>query len=136
MNNVSGDTLQASQAGLIAKVVSRCVSWGEGFESGARVARRLAGLPDVGAKGMEAIWHNPEFRTLGELTDAVVKKLAAKVIDVRQAREDAGYSATQIDRMEDRERQGAIDEVDLRNRSMLTAISDFNAPGNPDPAAA
>jgi hypothetical protein len=136
MNNVSGDTLQASQSGLVAKCQSRMRPYGEGFEAATRVFRKLAGLPDAGAQGMETIWHNPEFRTLGELTDAIIKKLAAKVIDVRQAREDAGYSATQIDRMEDRERQGAIDEVDLRNRSMLTAISDFNAPGNPDPAAA
>jgi hypothetical protein len=128
MNNVSGDTLQASQAGLIAKVVSRCVSWGEGFESGARVARRLAGLPDVGAKGMEAIWHNPEFRTLGELTDAVVKKLQVGIIDLRQAREDAGYTATQITRMENRQSEMARATIALRQTTMLQALADYNSP--------
>lgn len=128
MTNVSGDTLYASQAGLIAKVINRCVPWGEGFESAIRVVRRLASLPDVGAKGMETIWHNPEFRTLGEMTDAVVKKLQVGIIDVRQAREDCGYTDSQIARMEARAAAAAQQQLDMQNSSMLQSIQDFTMP--------
>lgn len=133
MSNVSGDTLYASQAGLIAKVQSRCVSWGEGFETAGRLARKLAGLPDLGGQGMETIWHNPEFRTLGEMTDAVVKKLQVGIIDLRQAREDAGYTATQILRMENREAVAAQKQLDMRNKSMTSAMLDFNQVGKMTP---
>lgn len=128
MSNVSGDTLQASQSGLVAKCRSRMRSWGEGAEDAVRVARRLAGLPDAGAQGMETIWNNPEFRTLGELTDAINKNLSSGIYDLRQARESAGLSATQIDRMEQRELANAQAAVNMRNSSMLNAIQDFQAP--------
>ena len=127
MNNVSGDTLQASQSGLVAKCQSRMRPWGEGAEDAIRVARRLAGLPDAGAQGMETIWHNPEFRTVGELTDATIKKLQTGMIDTRQAREDVGYSASQIARMESRQAVAAQEAIDMRNKSMLTAIQDFGS---------
>lgn len=124
MSNVSGDTLQASQSGLVAKCQGRMRPWGEGFEDSARVFRRLAGLPDAGAQGMETIWHNPEFRTLGELADATMKQYQTHIIDLRQARENMGYSATQIARMESREALDAQSQVDMRNRSMMSAIND------------
>jgi hypothetical protein len=121
------NTLQASQSGLVAKCQSRMRPWGEGAEDAIRVARRLAGLPDAGAQGMETIWHNPEFRTVGELTDAIIKKLQTGMIDTRQAREDAGYSASQIARMESRQAVAAQEAIDMRNQSMLSAIQDFGS---------
>ena len=131
MSNVSGDTLQASQSGLVAKCQGRMRPYGEGAEDAVRVVRRLAGLPDAGAQGMETIWHNPEFRTLGELADATIKQLSVRIIDLRQARENMGYSATQIDRMEARESAAAQSALDMRNTSMLSAIQDMG--GQPAP---
>jgi hypothetical protein len=109
MSNVNGETLKASEAGHISKIRSRIRHYGEGIEAGVRSFRKLAGLPDLGAQGMEAIFRNPEFRTAGELADSLTKLLAAGVIDIRQAREDYGYSATQISRMESREAAAAAD---------------------------
>jgi hypothetical protein len=72
MSNVNGETLKASESGLVSKVRQRNRSAGEGLEDVARLSRKAAGLGgDVDA--METIWRNPEFRTEGELVDALVK---------------------------------------------------------------
>lgn len=81
MSNVNGETLKASESGLVAKVRQRCRSYGETFEAAMRLARKAKGLPDAGAEGMETIWRNPEFRTEGELVDALTKMSSLRVPD-------------------------------------------------------
>jgi hypothetical protein len=120
MSNVNGETLKTSESGLVSKVRGRMRPWGEGFEAVARVGRRLASLPDAGSQGMETIWRNPEYRTEGELTDAVIKKVQTGIIDLRQAREDLGYSAAQIRRLETR--MAAADAA--RQSALLTGLQD------------
>jgi hypothetical protein len=71
---VSGDALKAAEAGLIAKVRKRQRHFGEGFEEVMRLAFIAAGDEKRGRDvGAETIWRNPEFRTEGELVDALVK---------------------------------------------------------------
>lgn len=70
MSNVNGETLKASESGLISKVRQRCRPITEGVKDVLAIARQAAGLP---AEPIEVIWHNPEFRTEGELVDALVK---------------------------------------------------------------
>lgn len=72
MSNVNGETLKASESGLVSKVRQRQRTAGEGFEDIARLARRAAGLGGED-EAMETKWRNPEFRTEGEMTDALVK---------------------------------------------------------------
>lgn len=72
MNNVNGETLKASESGLVSKVKQRQRPQGEGFEGTMRMSRRAAGIGG-GDEAMETIWRNPEFRTEGELVDALVK---------------------------------------------------------------
>lgn len=101
MSNVNGETLKASESGLISKVRQRQRPFGEAAEEAMRLARLAAGLSSDGDPRMETLWTNPEFRTQGELTDAVVKKLQTGIASLRQAREDIGYTATQIERLEE-----------------------------------
>lgn len=70
MSNVNGETLKASESGLISKVRQRNRPIGEGVKAAARLIRKAAGLPQ---EPMEIIWRNPEFRTEGETVDALVK---------------------------------------------------------------
>jgi hypothetical protein len=102
MSNVSGDTLKASESGLVAKVRQRQRSFGRGAVETMRLARLAAGLP-VPDERMEVIWKNPEFRTEGETTDAAVKQVASGIRDIRAAREFVGISQTEIAQMEARE---------------------------------
>jgi len=111
LNNVNGETLKASESGLVSKVRQRMRSWAEGYEETMRLARRAAGLDASSAAAMETIWRNPEFRTEAELTDAVVKRVQAGISSLRQGREDVGYTQTQIERMEQDDREAAVDPL-------------------------
>lgn len=75
MNNVNGDTLKASESGLVAKVRQRFRGVEPGLENALAFAYKLAGHGDLVASGrrVETIWRNPEFRTEGELVDALLK---------------------------------------------------------------
>lgn len=72
MSNVNGETLKAAESGLVSKVRQRQRSYGEGFERLVGLARRAAGLGTPN-ETIETKWRNPEFRTEGELVDALVK---------------------------------------------------------------
>lgn len=79
LTNVNGETLKASESGLVSKTRQRMRSYGEDLETVVRLARDAAGLKTDGA--IETIWRNPEFRTEGELVDALVKMKSLSVPD-------------------------------------------------------
>lgn len=130
MSNVNGETLKASESGLISKVKQRRRPFGEATEETMRIARRAAGLTDRADARMETIWTNPAYRTEGELTDAVVKKLASGISSLRQAREDVGYTATQIKQLEADDSAAALDPI------TRTLVEGLNGNGNTPDAAA
>jgi hypothetical protein len=111
MSNVNGETLKASESGLISKVKQRQRPYGEALEETMRLARRAANLPDKTDAQMETIWRDPQYRTEGERTDAVIKRLQSGIASLRQAREDVGYSATQIARLQEDDEREAIDPI-------------------------
>jgi hypothetical protein len=111
MSNVNGETLKASESGLISKVKQRMRPFGEAAEEAMRLARQAANLPTVDGVRLETIWTNPAYRTEGELTDAVIKRLGARIASLRQAREDVGYSATQIKQLEADDEREANDPI-------------------------
>lgn len=77
MSNVNGETLKASESGLISKVRQRMRPHEEGIEDAMRIASKLAGgEPDP---QMETLWRNPEFRTEGEIVDALTKMATLQV---------------------------------------------------------
>lgn len=77
MSNVNGETLKASESGLVSKVRQRNRTAGEGLEETMRLARKAAGKPTV--ETIETKWRNPEFRTEGELVDSLTKMATLKV---------------------------------------------------------
>lgn len=105
MSNVNGETLKASESGLVSKVRQRFRGHEDGIEDAVRMARRLAGLTGDDL-AMETIWRNPQYRSDGEVTDAAIKRYQAGAITLRQLREDCGYSAAVIDRMEAEDAKG------------------------------
>ncbi|WP_128092255.1 phage portal protein [Streptomyces resistomycificus] len=72
LSNVNGETLKATESGLVSKVRQRQRPLGEGMEEVVRLTLKAAGDGRDLAR-IETIWHNPEFRTEGELVDALVK---------------------------------------------------------------
>lgn len=130
MSNVNGETLKASESGHISKVKQRRRPFGEAAEEAQRIAFGFAGIARPSGARMETIWTNPEFRTEGELTDATVKKLQAGITSLRQAREDVGYTATQIERLEEDDLRAASgDPVVQLGRDLLNGTGNAPAGG-------
>jgi hypothetical protein len=71
MSNVNGETLKASESGLVSKVRQRNRTAGDGLEDAMRLARRAKGIAK--SEMIETKWRNPEFRTEGELVDSLTK---------------------------------------------------------------
>lgn len=94
----SGDSIKSAESGLVAKVLDRQPYFGRSFTEVVRLRRIMTGEKDPAP--VEAIWGDPEFRTLAELTDATIKQVAAGLIPRRVGQEKLGYSPTEIDRMD------------------------------------
>ena len=70
----SGESLKATETGLVAKVKRKQLAFGEGWEEAIRLAFAIAGKADkAAADDCETIWQNPESRTQAETVDAAVK---------------------------------------------------------------
>jgi hypothetical protein len=126
MANVNGETLKAAESGLVSKVRQRQRSYGESLEQVVGLARRAAGLagPD---ETIETIWRNPEFRTEGELVDALVK-MATLGVPHEALWERWGASQVEIARW----KQMAVDQAALDPVGALTRLQgQQEPPANP-----
>ncbi|GGM04825.1 hypothetical protein GCM10010099_21170 [Streptomyces cinereus] len=108
MVNISGDALKAAESGLVSKVRQRQRPFGEAIEEVVRLYLQAAG-DDRDLSAIEVIWHNPEFRTEGELVDALLKmstlgvprealweRWGASQTEIAQWREQADQQAARI----------------------------------------
>ena len=70
----SGESLKATETGLVAKVKRKQLWYGETWEEAMRLAFAYRGdLVRASAVDVETIWADPESRTEGELVDALLK---------------------------------------------------------------
>jgi hypothetical protein len=70
----SGESLKATETGLVAKVKRKQVSYGEAWEEAMRLAFAYRGdTLRAEATDTETIWAEPEARSEGELVDALLK---------------------------------------------------------------
>lgn len=96
----SGESLKATETGLIAKCRSRHRHFGESWEEVMRLGFAVMDDPRSTASLAETIWTDPESRSEAEHTDSLLKKMSMGV-PLHQLWEDAGYSQTQIARFRD-----------------------------------
>lgn len=128
--NASGDALSAAETGLVSKVKERIDQAGESWEIVLRLVALVLGLTDLADEEtpLRIIWADPMYRSLAELSDAVVKQSTAGV-PWRTRMSVLGYSPEEIDRMEMERTQDAL----------LTALAApppaQTAPGTPGNAA-
>jgi hypothetical protein len=91
----SGETLHATETGLIAKVKRHMLEYDDGLEEAMRLAFFISGQEGKAKnRSLETVWKDPEYRTESEHIDATVKKLALGV-PLEQLWADAGYTPTQ-----------------------------------------
>jgi hypothetical protein len=92
----SGESLKATETGLVAKARRRHRDLGEAWEEIIRLGFRAAGDAKRGAiTTIETDWRDPETRTESEHVDALVK-LASLGVPNTQLWADAGYTPEQI----------------------------------------
>lgn len=127
MNNVNGETLKASESGLISKTRQRMRSYGEGVEELMRLARVAAGLSVDGTESMETMWRDPEYRTEGERVDALVK-MSTLEVPTEALWERWGATATERERWKKMRAEDKQDPV-------LSALADKLGPAAPVPPA-
>ncbi len=93
----SGESLKATETGLVAKAKRDMRDLGEGWEEVMRLSFAAMGDKKRAAfSGGETIWADPEYRSEAEHVDALVKLGSIGVPD-EQLWADAGYTPQQIE---------------------------------------
>jgi hypothetical protein len=70
----SGDSLQASEEGLVQKCLRKILGFGESWEESIRVAFLMIGDEKRGTDpNLESLWQNPQRVSIAQVTDAAVK---------------------------------------------------------------
>jgi hypothetical protein len=104
----SADAIRSSETRLVKRAERKQRGAGGTWE---RVARKVMRLRDRAwsdeARSLETIWRDASTPTVAQVADASVKKFQAKIVPLRQTREDLGYSQVQIDRMEEQDEAAA-----------------------------
>lgn len=119
-NAPSAEGQRAGETRLIKKSERKQVSAGHGWESVQRLVIRFRdGVWSDDATRMETIWRDAGTPTTAQVTDAVVKRFQAGLVDWETAQELMGESPAAIGRM--KERRDA--DLDLAERAAQAAIS-------------
>lgn len=88
----SGESLKSSEAGMIRKVRTQVIHFGESWEEVARLMLLAMGDANGAAdRTSETLWKDPETRNEGVRVDATVKAFQAGIIDRAEARVALGY---------------------------------------------
>jgi hypothetical protein len=99
-DRLSGESLRASESGLVAKVGERQRIFGEAWEDVMRLCGVIAGNDTLAAAAdSEVVWRDPQamVQVGSQASDAAVKR-ADLGVPVRQLWSDLGYSPQQIAR--------------------------------------
>ncbi|MFF9269085.1 phage portal protein [Streptomyces rochei] len=107
-NPASADAIRSSEARLIKRAERKQRAWGGTWERVMRLVLLVKNgevEPEVSA--LETIWRDASTPTVAQAADAAVKKHQAKIVPLRQTREDLGYTQVQIARMEEEDEREA-----------------------------
>lgn len=129
MTNISAEGLKAAQASLVSRVRRHMRHDEEPLEDVARLALKAAGQSVPNVSAMETVWRNPEFRTEGELVDALIK-MSSLGVPRAALWERWGATPQEVKAWKD----GAAEEAALSALS-LSALSGFG-PQPPEPDVA
>ncbi|NXY93512.1 phage portal protein [Streptomyces sp. BR123] len=111
-NPASADAIRSAETRLVKRAERRQRRAGGTWERVNRKVMRLRdGVWNDEARSLETIWRDASTPTVAQVADAAVKKFVAKIVPLRQTREDLGYTQAQIVRMEALDREAAQDAM-------------------------
>lgn len=117
-NNVNGETLKASEYGLVSKVRQRMRSLDDALEEAIRRLREMAGIETDDDVTMEVVWRNPEFKTEGEQVDALTK-MSTLGVPQQALWERWGASPPEIQRWSEMQQQLAQQQAEQDAMTLL-----------------
>lgn len=98
----SADAIRSAESALVRRVQRKCRQFGGAWEEAMRIADVIAhGYRRPQLEMMEAVWADPETRTVAQSADAAVKLTRDVGIPLKQVAEDLGYSPQEIAKMPD-----------------------------------
>jgi hypothetical protein len=132
----SGESLKATETGLIAKCRSRMRHFGEGHEEVMRLAFLVQDDPRANEWSAETIWADPESRSEAEHTDSLLK-MRSLGVPLAVLWEKAGFSQTEIGRFKTMLVEEALNRIVAGQPIVTTPSQMTNEPDpEPEPAAA
>lgn len=121
-NPASADGIRSAETRLVKRAERRQRRAGGTWERVNRKVMRIRdGVWNTDARSLETIWRDASTPTVAQVADASVKKFTAKIVPLRQTREDLGYSQAQIQRMEE------LDEVAAKSAMQRIMAGDLSA---------
>jgi hypothetical protein len=132
-DRLSGESIKASEAGLVAKCRRKMTDFGEAWEQVLRLSFAVMGDDRANETGAETVWADPEIRTESEHADALVKLSTLNVPD-QALWEQWGYSPQEIERFRAMQRAAAMDSTVL-GLTALVAPAAPPVPTEPEPDA-
>ncbi|MET9140566.1 phage portal protein [Streptomyces parvulus] len=135
-NPASADAIRSSEARLIKRAERKQRAWGGSWERVMRLVLLVKDgqvSPDVSA--LETIWRDASTPTVAQAADAAVKKHQAKIVPLRQTREDLGYTQAQIERMEEEDEREAQQVMQRLAAGDMTPLFGTKPGPGPEPDA-
>ncbi|HEY9412224.1 MAG TPA: phage portal protein [Jiangellaceae bacterium] len=133
-NPASADAIRSDESRLVKRAERKQRAWGGSWERVMRLALliRDGEVPDD-ARSLETLWRDAATPTVAQKADAAMKLHTAKIVPLRQTREDLGYTQAQIDRMEDEDEKAAENAF---TRVMSGDLAALTGPKPPRPDVA
>lgn len=133
-NPASADAIRSAETRLVKRSERKQRRAGGTWERVCRkVIRIKTGSWDPDARALETLWRDASTPTVAQVADAAVKKFTAKIVPLRQTREDLGYTQAQIARMEDQDREAAEDAMQRILAGDLAALDTGPKPPQEQP---
>lgn len=125
--NVAAEGMQTAESGLVSRVTLKMRFAEDAVESAMVDTLELAGtsVPST----VVTLWRDPQFRSIAQLTDAVVKQVQAGLISREEGLRKLGYSPQEIERMSGEQRAAA----DTSGTAQLLSLLDTGAANTPTP---
>lgn len=136
-NPASADAIRSSESRLVKRAERKQRAWGGTWERVMRLVIRLRdGEWDDDARSLETLWRDAATPTVAQAADAAVKKFTAKIVPLRQTREDLRYSQAQIARMEEQDEEAAAKAMQRLAAGDVSPLFGDKQPDDPEPEPA
>lgn len=108
-DRLSGESMKAAEAGLVARVREKMIHLGDGILEAMSLAFAILGDERATVQDAVLLWDDPETRTEAAHADAVVKKYESGILPWQIVVEELGHTPPEIARMRRMKQREALE---------------------------